>query len=193
MAFLLERATSSSQRNLSLFDSGRDGRNNIMAKVVIKFENGIYRLYDDGKYVGVVEKKNYPKDRDPSGYIWKLPANSLGRQWLTYKKLEGVLEYELTDAHVDRGGVKTANTNDSKVGFMDVAKLALSEEELKTLTSLINKVHSYVALANAKKEMEEAQKKYEELLKLSQGTQEEEEQEEESEEETAEEEEKVAE
>lgn len=155
-----------------------------MGKVVIKFENGVYRLYDDGKYVGVVEKKNYPKDRDPSGYIWKLPANSLGRQWLTYKKLEGVLEYELTDAHVDRGsGVKTSSSNSPKVGFMDVAKLALSEEELKTLTSLINKVQCYTALANAKREMEEAQKKYEELLKLSQGTQEEEEEEETTEEE----------
>lgn len=125
-----------------------------------------YEMFEDDTCLGTVELKNYPVSRDPSGHIWKLPKNALGREWLTYNKLANKDYYELTEAHKDRGIAGATTTTSQKNGnWIERAQKALTKEEFETLQSLVNKVNAAGIVDAKRKAMEDAKAAYTQALK----------------------------
>ena len=113
-------------------------------------------LVEDDNLIGFCEKKNYSKDKI-YGYIWKLPNNSLGREWVSGGSMKDGLELS---PHIEKNNPNSIKDNYS---LFDKIKDNISKEDIEILDNLKNKYIKIMKKIELERQIRELQEKLEEM------------------------------
>ena len=105
-----------------------------MSKIYIKKDGDDFKVFDGDDFIGMAEKKNYPKDQK-YGYIWKLPKNSADRVWVSAGLMKDGLELS---PHIEKVGNSEHQIKDN-YSLFDKIKDNMEKEDLEILDNLKNK------------------------------------------------------
>lgn len=129
-----------------------------MNKLYIKQEDNNFKVFENDNFIGFAEAKAYSKDQK-FGIIYKLPKNSLGRDFVSAGKMKDGLELE---PHVEKAQGTSSQIKDNYAIF-DKIKDNISQEDLAILDRLKAKYIKALKIAELQRQKAELEKLLEEL------------------------------
>lgn len=105
-----------------------------MSKIYIKKDGEDFKVFDGDDFIGMAERKNYPKDQK-YGYIWKLPKNSIDRVWVSAGLMKDGLEL---NPHIEKVGNSGPQIKDN-YSLFDKIKDNMEKEDIEILDDLKEK------------------------------------------------------
>lgn len=130
-----------------------------MSKIYIKKEGENFKVFDGDNFVGMAERKNYPKDQK-FGYIWKLPKNSAERVWVSAGLMKDGLELE---PHVEKASGTSGMVIKDNYAIFDKIKDSISAEDIAILDGLKEKYIKRAKAIELERQIAVLQKMREEL------------------------------
>lgn len=127
-----------------------------MSKLYIKKDGENFRVFEDDQFIGFAEAKNYSKDKR-YGIIYKLPNNSLGREWVAAGKMADGLELS---EHIEKS---TGTTIKDNYAIFDKIKDSISPDDIAILDGLKEKYLKLAKAAELERQIAVLQKMREEL------------------------------
>ena len=129
-----------------------------MSKLYIKQEGNNFKVFEDNDFIGFAEAKKYPKDKQ-FGIIYKLPNNSLGREWVAAGKMKDGLEL---DPHIEKTQ-GTGNQIKDNYSIFDKIKDNISKKDLAILDGIKAKYIKALKVAELQRQKAELERMLKEL------------------------------
>ena len=127
-----------------------------MVKIYIKKEGENFKVFEGDNFIGLAEKKNYPKDQK-YGIIWKLPKNSLNREWVSAGKMADGLELE---AHIEKS---VSINNVDNFNIFNKIYQDMDPDDQKILDNLKEKYIKKAKKLELERQIRELQEKLDEM------------------------------